>query len=122
MAHVLVVDDSVVSRDFVSDYLVRQGFEVRTAKDGRDGLDRLREDPSIRVVLSDVNMPVMDGLTMAEHIRRELGNQRVRIVMLTTEGNQAIRDRGKAAGVSGWIVKPFKGDAVVGQLKMLCGL
>lgn len=122
MAHVLVVDDSAVSRDVVCEYLTRSGFEVRSAKDGRDGLQQLAADPRIRLVLSDVNMPVMDGLTMAEHIRRDPANQRVRIIMLTTEGTQALRERGKAVGVNGWIVKPFKGDAVVGQLRALCGL
>ena len=52
----------------------------------------------------------MDGLTMAEKVRCELGNQDVRIVMLTTEGNPKLRERGKAVGVNGWIVKPFKGQ------------
>ena len=83
MAHILLVDDSGVSRDVVAQYLTRNGFEVATATDGRDGLKRLREDPGIRLVVSDMNMPVMDGLTMAEKVRCELGNQDVRIVMLT---------------------------------------
>jgi two-component system chemotaxis response regulator CheY len=65
MAHVLVVDDSSVARDFVAAYLSRHGFEVTTAADGRQGLDRLRDDPAIRLVVSDVNMPNMDGIAMA---------------------------------------------------------
>ncbi len=122
MAQVLVVDDSSTMREIVSSFLVRNGFEVATANDGRDGLDQLGRDPGIRLVLSDINMPNMDGLTMAERIRQDLGNQDVRIVMLTTEDNAAMRARGRSIGVTGWIVKPFRGEAVLGPFRKLCGL
>ncbi|MFG6446762.1 response regulator [Roseateles sp. BYS180W] len=122
MAHVLVVDDSSTMRDVVGRYLSKHGFEVVLACDGRDGLAQLRADPAIRLVVSDVNMPNMDGLTMAEKIRTEMGNQDVRIVMLTTEANAELRARGKAIGVTGWIVKPFNGDLVLGPFKKFCGL
>ncbi|MEK8051169.1 response regulator [Ideonella sp. DXS22W] len=122
MAHVLIVDDSSVSRDFVAGYLSRNGFEVATASDGREGLAQLRDDPSIRLVVSDVNMPNMDGITMAEKMRQELCNKQVRIVMLTTENNTKLRERGKAVGVNGWIVKPFRGEQVLGSFRMICGL
>ncbi|MCV2369564.1 response regulator [Roseateles oligotrophus] len=122
MANVLVVDDSSTMREIVSSFLSKNGFEVAVATDGRDGLLQLRSDPGIKLVVSDFNMPNMDGLTMAEKIRTELGNQAVRIVMLTTEDNAEIRARGKAIGVTGWIVKPFRGDAVLGPFKKLCGM
>jgi two-component system chemotaxis response regulator CheY len=122
MAQVLVVDDSNTMREIVSSFLIRNGFEVATATDGRDGLDQLGRDPGIRLVLSDINMPNMDGLTMAERIRTEMGNQAVRIVMLTTEDNAAMRARGRTAGVTGWIVKPFRGEAILGPFRKLCGL
>ena len=122
MAHVLVVDDSNTMREIVASFLSKNGFEVAVANDGRDGLAQLGRDPGIRLVLSDINMPNMDGLTMAEKIRTEMGNADVRIVMLTTEDNAAMRARGKAIGVTGWIVKPFKGDVVLGPLRKLCGL
>ncbi|WP_397534546.1 response regulator [Roseateles sp.] len=122
MANVLVVDDSSTMREIVASFLSKNGFEVAVATDGRDGLAQLRQDPGIRLVLSDINMPNMDGLTMAEKIRSELGNQEVRIVMLTTEDNVEMRERGRAIGVTGWIVKPFRGDVVLGPLKKLCGL
>ncbi|MCX7239893.1 MAG: response regulator [Burkholderiales bacterium] len=122
MAHVLIVDDSSTMREIVSSYLSKNGFEVALANDGRDGLEQLRKDPSIRLVLSDVNMPNMDGLTMAEKIRGELANKSVHIVMLTTEDNPAMRERGRAIGVTGWVVKPFRGEAVLGPFKKLCGL
>jgi two-component system chemotaxis response regulator CheY len=122
MAHVLVVDDSSTMREIVSSYLIQNGFEVTVASDGRDGIAKLQQDPGIRLIVSDVNMPNMDGLTMAQKIRSEFGNKDVRIIMLTTEDNAAIRARGREAGVTGWIVKPFRGDAVLAPFRKFCGL
>lgn len=122
MAQVLVVDDSSTMREIVSTFLSNNGFEVAVAQDGRDGLQRLQADPGIRLVVSDVNMPNMDGLTMAEKIRKDMGNTAVRIVMLTTEDNARMRERGKEIGVTGWIVKPFRGEAVLGPFRKLCGM
>lgn len=122
MANVLVVDDSSTMREIVSGYLNKNGFNVVLATDGRDGLAQLRADPEIKLVISDVNMPNMDGLAMAEKIRNDLGNKSVHIIMLTTEDNPVMRDRGRAIGVTGWIVKPFRGEAVLGPFKKFCGL
>lgn len=122
MAHVLVVDDSSTMREIVTSFLSKNGFEVAVATDGRDGLEQLRNDPSIKLVVSDVNMPNMDGLTMAEKIRTDQGNKSVHIVMLTTEDNPVMRERGRAIGVTGWIVKPFRGEAVLGPFRKLCGM
>lgn len=122
MAQVLVVDDSNTMREIVSGFLSQNGFEVTVANDGRDGLQRLQDDPGIRLVVSDINMPNMDGLTMAEKIRKDLGNTAVRIVMLTTEDDAGMRARGKDIGITGWIVKPFRGEAVLGPFRKLCGM
>jgi two-component system chemotaxis response regulator CheY len=84
-------------------------------------LEKLKKDPSIKLIISDVNMPNMDGLTMVEKVRGELGNATVNIIMLTTESDPRMKQRGKAAGVKGWIVKPFKGDNVVASIKKLVG-
>jgi two-component system, chemotaxis family, chemotaxis protein CheY len=122
MAQILVVDDSSTMRGIVSSFLSNNGFEVAVAVDGVDGLAQLRKDAQIKLVVSDVNMPNMDGLTMAAKIRGELGNQVVRIVMLTTEDNPQMRARGKEIGVTGWIVKPFRGEAVLGPFRKMCGM
>ncbi len=121
MANVLVVDDSGTVRDEVASFLRGAGMDVATAVDGNDGLAKLRTDPRIKLVVADVNMPNMDGLTMAEKIRSELRNATVNIIMLTTESSPNMKERGKAAGVKGWIVKPFKGAAVVESFKKLVG-
>ena len=121
MAQVLVVDDSSTVRNEVGDFLKKSGLSVETAVDGRDGLVKLKSDPRIQLIVCDVNMPNMDGLTMVEKVRSELHNSTVNIVMLTTENSPAMKERGKAAGIKGWIVKPFKGDAVLATFKKLAG-
>jgi two-component system, chemotaxis family, chemotaxis protein CheY len=119
MAQVLVVDDSSTVREEVATFLKNGGLDVITAVDGKDGLVKLKADPGIKLVIADVNMPNMDGLTMVEKIRSELGNSRVNLIMLTTESSPNMKERGKAAGVKGWIVKPFKGPAVLETFKKL---
>jgi len=119
MAKILIVDDSSTVRDEVSTFLKSSGLDVITAVDGKDGLSKLQGDPGIRLVVADVNMPNMDGLTMVEKIRKDLRNTAVNLIMLTTENSAAMKERGKAAGVKGWIVKPFKGAAVLETFKKL---
>lgn len=121
MAQILVVDDSATVRNEVSGFLANNGFKVSTAVDGKDGLDKLKLDSDIKLVLTDVNMPNMDGLTMVEKIRGELGNSTVNILVLTTENDPVMKSRGKAAGVKGWIVKPFNGPSALGPIKKLVG-
>ncbi|MBK7002639.1 MAG: response regulator [Rhodoferax sp.] len=121
MAQVLIVDDSSTVRNEVGDFLKANGLNVAFAVDGRDGLAKLKADPAVKLILCDVNMPNMDGLTMAEKVRGELKNSAVNIIMLTTENSPAMKERGKAAGIKGWIVKPFKGEAVIATLKKLVG-
>ncbi|TIH07664.1 response regulator [Pseudomonas leptonychotis] len=119
MAQILVVDDSAAIRNEVAAFLKNNGFSVEVAVDGKDGLTKLKMDSAVKLVISDVNMPNMDGLTMAEKIRSELGNQTVNIIMLTTENDPNMKSRGKAAGVKGWIVKPFNGANALGAIQKL---
>jgi two-component system chemotaxis response regulator CheY len=119
MTKVLVVDDSSTVRDEVAGFLRKGGLDVAIAVDGKDGLAKMQANPGIRLVVADVNMPNMDGLTMVEKIRGELRNTTVNIVMLTTESSPNMKERGKAAGVKGWIVKPFNGPSVLETFKRL---
>ena len=121
MAKILVVDDSSTVRDEVAGFLRKNGLDVDTAVDGKDGLAKVKTNPGVRLVISDVNMPNMDGLTMVEKIRGELSNSAINVIMLTTESSPAMKERGKAAGVKGWIVKPFKGEAVLETFRKLAG-
>lgn len=119
MAQILVVDDSSTVRNEVCDFLKTSGFAVAAAIDGKDGLDKLKADSAIKLVICDVNMPNMDGLTMVEKVRSDLKNTAVNIIMLTTENSPSMKERGKAAGIKGWIVKPFNGAAVVASIQKL---
>ena len=119
MGKILVVDDSAVVREGIKDFLGKNGLDTDTAVDGVDALNNLRGDSSVKLVITDVNMPNMDGLTLAEKIRSELNNQSVKIIVLTTENSPALKQRGKAAGVSGWIVKPFNGQHALGPIKKM---
>ena len=115
----LVVDDFSTMRRIVRNLLKELGFtNVEEAEDGAAALSKLRQG-GFEVVVSDWNMPNMDGLTMAEKIRGELRNSTVNIIMLTTENTPIMKERGKAAGIKGWIVKPFKGEAVIATFKKL---
>ena len=119
MSKILVVDDSSTVRDEVANFLKNNGLDVSTAVDGKDGLAKMKANPGIKLIVSDVNMPNIDGLTMVEKIRSELGNASVNVIMLTTESSPSMKERGKAAGIKGWIVKPFKGAAVLETFKKL---
>ncbi len=121
MAKILVVDDSSTVRDEVAGFLKKHGLDVATAVDGKDGLAKVKADPGLKLVVCDVNMPNMDGLTMVEKVRGELGNAAINVIMLTTESSPAMKERGKAAGIKGWIVKPFKGEAVLETFRKLAG-
>ncbi len=118
MKKLLVVDDSATVRDEVAGFFKQNGITVLTAVDGKDGLNKIKMDTAIGLVICDVNMPNMDGLTMSEKVRSELKSQ-VPIIMLTTESDPAMKQRGKAAGVKGWIVKPFKGASVLPSVKKM---
>ena len=122
MAQVLVVDDSSTVRNELESFLTENGLHVSTANDGLMGLEALRNDPAIKLVITDINMPNMDGLTMVEKIRDELGNSNVAVLVLTTDNDPALKKRGKAAGVKGWIVKPFNGANVINPIKKLVGV
>jgi two-component system chemotaxis response regulator CheY len=117
MAKVLVVDDSSTVRNEVSGFLAAQGIDVDTAVDGVDGLAKIGRDSELKLVICDVNMPNMDGLTMAEKVRES--GKAMPIIILTTESNPNMKQRGKEAGVKGWIVKPFNGPAALGGIKKL---
>ncbi|MBF0351457.1 MAG: response regulator [SAR324 cluster bacterium] len=121
MAQILVVDDSSGIRNQVSTFLKDNGYTVNTAEDGSDGLNKVKADHSLKLLIVDVNMPDMDGLTMVEKIRGELHNDTVNILMLTTESQPAMKERAKRSGVKGWLVKPFNGPGTLPIVKKLIG-
>jgi two-component system chemotaxis response regulator CheY len=118
---VLVVDDSVVARRQVVDAIKDGDVEIVEAANGEEGLLRFKSDPSFALVISDVNMPVMDGIDMAAAIRKLAKNASVPIVMVTTESTPDQIDRGTAAGVTGWLVKPFNPNHLKAAVRKALG-
>jgi two-component system chemotaxis response regulator CheY len=106
MRVILVVDDSASMRQMVTFTLKSSGFEVIEAIDGQDALDKLG-DRSIDLVLTDQNMPRMDGLGLIRNLRALMRFQGTPILMLTTESGDEMKQAGRAAGATGWLVKPF---------------
>ena len=106
MKTILTVDDSRTMRDMLRAALAGAGFDVVQAEDGVHGLEVLAGcDPD--VIVTDVNMPRMDGLTFIEKLRQNAERRAIPILVLTTENDAPKKARAKAAGATGWIVKPF---------------
>ncbi len=117
---VLNVDDSSTVRKMVSMSLSSAGFEVTEAVDGQDGLNKAKAK-TFDVILTDQNMPHMDGLTLAKSLRALPQYKTTPIIMLTTESDESKKSEGRAAGVNAWLVKPFDPQVLVGALKKLLG-
>lgn len=103
---VLVVDDSTSMRQMVGYTLTQAGFQVQEGANGKEGLDRL-DGGAVELIITDLNMPVMDGLTFIKAVRSRPEFKFTPILMLTTEAGDERKKDGKAAGATGWIVKPF---------------
>ncbi|MDB4987887.1 MAG: response regulator [Myxococcaceae bacterium] len=116
---VLIVDDSPTVRQQVSLALKQAGLEVVEATDGVEGLKAIASDRSIGLVVLDINMPNMNGLDMLEAVKADRQNAQLPVILLTSEGQPALMERGKRAGAKGWIVKPFKAELLVAAVKKL---
>jgi two-component system, chemotaxis family, chemotaxis protein CheY len=104
---ILIVDDSSSLRMVVKLALTRAGYDVIEAGDGKEGLAQLEKAGKVNLIVSDVNMPVMDGIAFVTEVKKHPRHKFTPVVMLTTEGQDAKKEQGKAAGAKAWIVKPF---------------
>lgn len=118
---ILIVDDSRTIRQQVTFTLSKGGYQVVEAEDGVQGIEKLRSEDGIAMVISDVNMPNMDGLEMVETIKKDAAINTIPIIMLTTEGSGELINRAKAAGAKGWLVKPFEPDQLIAAVTKLAG-
>jgi two-component system chemotaxis response regulator CheY len=117
---VLSVDDSSSIRQMVSFTLKGAGYEVIEAVDGQEGLEKAKMK-TVDMVLTDQNMPRMDGLTLIKNLRAMPNYKSVPILMLTTESGDAMKQQGKAAGATGWLVKPFDPAKLLEVTKKVIG-
>ena len=111
---ILIVEDSAMVRITVKRTLLSVDFGVEEAKDGQEGLDKaIQSDPPFDLILTDLNMPNMDGLTMIQKLRETQSYADTPIVMLTTESGEEKKSIGHNSGISAWLVKPFEPDALI---------
>ena len=120
MASILAVDDSASMRQMVAFTLKSAGHQVTEACDGQDALNKAKGN-KFNLVLSDVNMPVMDGITLIKELRALSDYKFTPILMLTTESTGEKKMEGKAAGATGWIVKPFNPEQLLATIKKVLG-
>ncbi|MEN6498548.1 MAG: response regulator [Thermoguttaceae bacterium] len=109
---VLVVDDSTSMRQMVSFTMKEAGFDVIEGTNGQEALTQV-QGKSVNLVITDLNMPVMDGMTLIRQLRAKPEFKFTPILMLTTESQDAKKQEGKAAGATGWIVKPFNPEQLL---------
>lgn len=109
---VLTVDDSATMRQLMNFTLTRAGYEVVEASDGKEALEVLARHSPV-LVITDQNMPNMDGLTFIEHLRAMPNHRFVPALVLTTEASPELKQRGKSVGATGWLVKPFNPEKLL---------
>lgn len=117
---VLTVDDSASIRQMVAFTLKSAGYEVMEAIDGEDGLNKAKTRQA-NLVLTDQNMPKMDGLTLIKALRGLPQYRAIPILMLTTESSDAMKAAGRAAGATGWLVKPFDPQKLLEVVQKVIG-
>jgi len=117
---ILAVDDSASIRQMVAFTLKSAGYDVVEAVDGQDGLDKAKAK-TVNLVLTDQNMPRMDGISLVKQLRALPQHKSTPILMLTTESSDQMKAQGKAAGATGWLVKPFDPTKLLEVVKKVLG-
>ena len=115
---IMTVDDSASVRQMVSFTLKEADYEVVEAVDGTDALSKLQTYP-VHMLITDINMPNMDGISLIKQVRAKKEFRFVPIIMLTNNSSQETKEKGKEAGATGWIVKPFNPEQLLAVVKKL---
>jgi len=113
---IMTVDDAASVRQLVSFTLKKEGYEVVEACDGKDAVQKLGST-DVDMVVTDLNMPEMNGIELIKNLRAQAKYRFIPIIMLTTESQAGTKQEGKAAGATGWIVKPFQPEQLIGVVK-----
>ena len=117
---ILIVDDSKTMRDMVNNTLGEQGFEMSEAEDGKHALEVLEKNGVVDLIITDINMPRMDGIELIKQLRAMSEYKFTPIIVLTTEGGDKTKDKGRTAGATGWVIKPFNPVKMIQIVKKLC--
>lgn len=116
---IVIVDDSASMRRVVGIALKGAGYDVIEGSDGNDALAKLTGQ-KVHLIITDVNMPGMDGITFLKTIKQHPTYRFTPVIMLTTESKESRKQEGKAAGARAWVVKPFQPDQLVNAVQRLC--
>jgi two-component system chemotaxis response regulator CheY len=116
---IMIVDDSASIRTVVGIALRGEGYAVIEAINGQDALSKLTGQ-KVNLIISDVNMPVMDGITFVKNVKLLPAYRFTPIIMLTTESDETKKREGQSAGAKAWVVKPFKPEQMLGAVQRLC--
>lgn len=119
--HILIVDDSRTVRNLVAFIMKKEGFRVTQAEDGLDGLEKLYSSEDVDLVISDINMPRMDGFTFIKNVREQEAYRDLPIVILSTEGQEKDIEQGIQLGANLYMVKPAQPEKMVRNVRMLLG-
>ncbi len=116
--YIMIVDDSATIRQTVKLILIKSGYEIIEANDGKDALNKLN-GKKVHLIISDVNMPNMDGIALLKEIKKTASHKFVPIMMLTTELQKTKVQEGKLAGAKAWLVKPFRPEQLLSAVNKL---
>jgi len=116
---IMIVDDSASLRQVVGIALKSAGYEILEACDGKDALGKLTGQ-KINLIISDVNMPIMDGISFVREVKKHPNYKFTPIIMLTTESQESKKQEGQSAGAKAWVVKPFKPEQMLQAVSKLC--
>jgi two-component system chemotaxis response regulator CheY len=116
---IMIVDDSASLRQVVSIALKAAGYEVIESGDGKEALSRLSAQPRVHLIVSDVNMPQMDGISFVKALKQLPAYRFTPVVMLTTESAENRKKEGQAAGAKAWMTKPFRPEQLLGVVQKL---
>lgn len=119
MPKILVVDDSSSLRSIIRHTLEINGYQVIEAGDGYEAIQKISDD--IKLLISDINMPKMNGIELVKNIRNNTSYKALPILILTTESASELKEEGKKAGATGWLVKPFDAEKLLFIIKKLIG-
>jgi two-component system chemotaxis response regulator CheY len=119
--HVLIVDDSKTVRNLVAFIMKKEGFKVTVAEDGLDGLEKLYAAGKVDLIISDINMPRMDGYTFIKTVREQDAYRDMPIIVLSTEGQEKDIQAGLQLGANMYMVKPAQPEKMLRNAKMLLG-
>lgn len=118
---ILVLDDSRTIRTSVKYTLKKNGYEILLAENGKEGLEVLEENSGMsdrpKMIITDINMPKMDGIEFIKNVKKDRRFKFIPILVLTTESQAEMKNKGKKAGAAGWLVKPFSPKQLTGVVK-----